>query len=51
VKPLSFNKSALLFIRNQSAEVKKEAFEKRTQKTPLQEIETGKKRLKELLYG
>ena len=27
------------------------AFEKRTQKTPPHEIEIGKKRLKELLYG
>jgi phage-related protein len=108
VKPLSFNKSTLSFIREQSVEIKKEigealrdiqkgilpglplsrpmpsvgagvhelrvgdgtktvrvfyfikyeeailvfhAFEKRSQKTPPHEIEIGKKRLKELLYG
>ena len=108
VKPLSFNKSTLLFIRNQSTELRKEvgealrdiqkgvlpglplsrpmpsvgsgvyelrvgdsaksirvfyfikfedailvfhAFEKRTQKTPPHEIEIGKNKLKELLYG
>ena len=39
------------FIKYADAILVFHAFEKRTQKTPLQEIEVGRKKLKELLYG
>ena len=39
------------FVKYENAILVFHAFEKRTQKTPPHEIELGKKRLKELLYG
>jgi phage-related protein len=39
------------FVKHKDAILVFHAFEKRTQKTPPREIETGKKRLKEILYG